>query len=70
MEIYYHTLFIKLLENFSKEGFVRARVDGEIVELTDDLEAQIALEQVEFYDFCFCCLFVPRYHERFYEFYT
>ncbi len=26
-----------LLENFSKEGFVRARVDGEIFELTDDI---------------------------------
>ena len=30
--------FVKLLENFSKEGFLRARVDGEAVELTDDLE--------------------------------
>ena len=30
--------FVKLLEGFSKEGFVRARVDGEVVELTDDLE--------------------------------
>jgi len=30
--------FVKLLENFSKEGFVRARVDGEVVELTDDLQ--------------------------------
>lgn len=30
--------FTKLLQNFVKEGFVRARVDGEIVELTDDLE--------------------------------
>ncbi len=28
----------KLLEDFSKEGFVRARIDGEIVELTDDIE--------------------------------
>lgn len=27
-----------LLENFSKEGFVRARVDGEIFELTDDID--------------------------------
>ena len=27
----------KLLEDFSKEGFVRARIDGEIVELTDDI---------------------------------
>ena len=30
--------FVKLLEGFSKEGFVRARVDGEVVELTDDLD--------------------------------
>ena len=30
--------FTKLLENFAKEGFVRARIDGEIVELTDDIE--------------------------------
>ena len=30
--------FVKLLENFAKEGFVRARIDGEIVELTDDLQ--------------------------------
>ncbi len=28
----------KLLEDFSKEGFVRARIDGEVVELTDDIE--------------------------------
>ncbi len=28
----------KLLEDFSKEGFVRARIDGNIVELTDDIE--------------------------------
>ena len=28
----------KLLEDFTKEGFVRARIDGEIVELTDDIE--------------------------------
>ncbi len=28
----------KLLEDFSKEGFVRARIDGETVELTDDIE--------------------------------
>ena len=27
-----------LLENFSKEGFVRARVDGQVYELTDDIE--------------------------------
>ncbi len=30
--------FTKLLENYQKEGFVRARIDGEIVELTDDLQ--------------------------------
>lgn len=30
--------FTKLLEDFVKEGFVRARIDGETVELTDDLE--------------------------------
>ena len=30
--------FVKQLEGYVKEGFVRARVDGEIVELTDDLE--------------------------------
>ena len=30
--------FVKLLENFQKEGFVRARVDGETVELSDDLQ--------------------------------
>ncbi len=30
--------FVKLLEDFSKEGFVRARIDGQVVELTDDLE--------------------------------
>jgi len=29
--------FVKLLEGYQKEGFVRARVDGEAVELTDDL---------------------------------
>ena len=28
--------FVKQLEGFAKEGFVRARVDGEVVELTDD----------------------------------
>ena len=27
-----------MLEGFTKEGFVRARVDGETVELTDDLD--------------------------------
>ena len=30
--------FTKLLEGFSKEGFVRARIDGQVVELTDDLQ--------------------------------
>ena len=30
--------FVKMLEGFTKEGFVRARVDGETVELTDDLD--------------------------------
>ncbi len=30
--------FTKLLADFVKEGFVRARIDGEIVELTDDLQ--------------------------------
>jgi len=30
--------FVKLLEKFAKEGFVRARIDGEVVELTDDIE--------------------------------
>ena len=30
--------FVKLLENFTKEGFVRARVDGETIELTDDFD--------------------------------
>lgn len=30
--------FTKLIADFAKEGFVRARVDKEIVELTDDLE--------------------------------
>ncbi len=30
--------FTKLLQGFIKEGFVRARVDGEVVELTDDLQ--------------------------------
>ena len=28
----------KLLENFQKEGFVRARIDGNVVELTDDID--------------------------------
>ena len=30
--------FTKLLTDFTKEGFVRARIDGETVELTDDLQ--------------------------------
>ena len=30
--------FVKLLLGFQKEGFVRARIDGETVELTDDLQ--------------------------------
>ena len=30
--------FVKQLEGFQKEGFVRARVDGEVVELSDDLD--------------------------------
>ncbi len=30
--------FVKQLESYQKEGFVRARVDGETVELTDDLQ--------------------------------
>ena len=30
--------FVKLLEGFTKEGFVRAKIDGETVELTDDLD--------------------------------
>ena len=30
--------FVKLLAGFSKEGFVRARIDGEVIELTDDIE--------------------------------
>ena len=30
--------FVKQLEGFAKEGFVRARVDGAVVELTDDLD--------------------------------
>ena len=30
--------FVKQLQEFQKEGFVRARVDGEIVELSDDLQ--------------------------------
>ena len=30
--------FVKQLQEFQKEGFVRARVDGEMVELSDDLD--------------------------------
>ena len=30
--------YTKLLEDFSKEGFVRVRIDGQIYELTDDIE--------------------------------
>ena len=30
--------FVKLLLGFQKEGFVRARIDGQILELTDDLQ--------------------------------
>ena len=30
--------FVKQLEGYQKQGFVRARIDGEVVELTDDLQ--------------------------------
>lgn len=30
--------YTKLLEGFTKEGFVRARIDGNVVEITDDIE--------------------------------
>lgn len=30
--------FVKLIQEYSKQGFVRARIDNQIVELTDDLE--------------------------------
>ena len=30
--------YVKLLESFAKEGFVRARIDGELIELTDDID--------------------------------
>ena len=30
--------FVKLIQDFQKEGFVRAKIDGETVELSDDLE--------------------------------
>jgi len=29
--------FINLLQNYQKEGFVRAKIDGEVVELSDDI---------------------------------
>ena len=32
--------YTKLLKNFQKEGFVRVRIDGEILELTDDIEIE------------------------------
>ena len=33
--------YTKLLQDFQKEGFVRVRVDGEVYELTDDIEIEI-----------------------------
>ena len=30
--------YVKLLENFGKEGFVRIRVDGTVYEITDDID--------------------------------
>ena len=30
--------YVKLLQDFAKEGFLRARIDGKIFELTDDIE--------------------------------
>lgn len=30
--------FVKLLQEYQREGFVRARIDGEIVELSDDIQ--------------------------------
>ncbi len=30
--------YTKLLENFQKEGFLRVRIDGEVYELTDDID--------------------------------
>ena len=30
--------FVKLLQDFQKEGFIRVRVDGEIYEISDDIE--------------------------------
>ena len=32
--------FTKLLENFQKEGFLRVRIDGDIYELTDDIDLE------------------------------
>ena len=32
--------FVKQLQGYQKDGFVRARVDGEVVELTDDLDLE------------------------------
>ena len=30
--------FVKLLKDYQKEGFVRARIDGEVIELSDDID--------------------------------
>lgn len=30
--------YVKLLQDFSKEGFVRVRIDGQVYEITDDIE--------------------------------
>ena len=30
--------YTKLLEDFTKEGFIRARIDGETIEITDDIQ--------------------------------
>ena len=30
--------YVKLLQDFEKEGFVRVRIDGEVYEITDDME--------------------------------
>ncbi|MCL2354765.1 MAG: excinuclease ABC subunit UvrA, partial [Oscillospiraceae bacterium] len=30
--------YTKLLQDFTKEGFIRARIDGEVVEITDDID--------------------------------
>ncbi len=29
--------YTKLLQNFQKQGFVRVRIDGEVVELSDEI---------------------------------